>query len=155
MVTSGEKWSSELLWCVWHPWKGKTPRKRGRSRKRDTKYGVAKVGVAFLPQRKHEPILQGGAVPGEAQHGRPGKRSTAASLAGGAGQQCPGGAGQAERIPALRRRSSRGKGLNQSSGLKAVRWFLTTSCRLRISRWSSKINRSSSEALQSIKHSSC
>lgn len=56
--------------CVWHPWKGKkTPRKNGRNRKRDTKYGVAKVTVAFLPQRKHEPILQGGAVPGEAQHG--------------------------------------------------------------------------------------
>lgn len=50
------------------------------------------MGIAVLPQRKHEPILHGGAAPEEAQHGHPGKRSTVTSLADGAGQQCPGGA---------------------------------------------------------------
>lgn len=34
----------------------KTHRKRGRNR-RETKYGVAKVSIGFLSQRKHEPIL--------------------------------------------------------------------------------------------------
>lgn len=63
------------------------------------------MGVAFLLQRKHEPIIQGGAVPGEAQHGRPVRGALPPAWQMVQGSSAQEEQAQVERIPALRGRS--------------------------------------------------
>lgn len=80
--------------CVWHPWKGKkTPKKNGRNRKRDTKYGVAKLPLHSFHKGSMNPSFKEVLCQGKHNMATPNERSTATSRADGAGQQCPGGTG--------------------------------------------------------------